>query len=130
MDTKFLINIDDGRIAPRNEYTDLQANMKPVPDELVDMLMKKEVAIEDVLLAVGRKERENGFDLHKYIEDRKKLNVRTSDPQKDAPKVELRDRTKETVTIEDVKNAKGGSKKLKAKSDDKAKAADPLEGVV
>lgn len=124
MDTKYLISIDDGRLVFRNEYTDLQANLKPVPDELVEMLVKGEVAVEDVLLAVGRRERENGFDLHKYVEDRKKLNVRTSDPQQAAPKQELRDRTEETVTVDEVVSAKKTATKAERKAEKPAAKAE------
>lgn len=99
--TKFLINIDDGRIVFRNQYTDEQVNLKPIPDEIIGMLHRGEVTKEDVLAAIGLREKENGLDLHNYINERKKLNVRTANPQT-ADTAALADRSEDTISVSEV----------------------------
>jgi len=107
MDSSYLINMDDGRLVFRNSETDNQVNLRPVSNELVAMIVSGEVEAMDVVNAISAKIKENGdFNLSQYIEDLKKLNIRKSNPQRNVVHEQLKDRTNEEVSVEDVKIAK------------------------
>lgn len=138
MDTEFLINMDDGRLVFRNSETDNHVNLKPVPMDVVDMIRRGEVSSMDVVNAISAKIKENGdFNLHEYIEQKKRLNVRTSNPQ-EAPKREtLKDRSDETLSADEIRSRIGSKdgrrtriKKINEKLDgEKAQDGLQLEGV-
>lgn len=106
MDCKYLINMKDGRLVFRNEETDKQVNLKPVPDSVVKMIMRGEVSERDVINAISAKMKESGdFDFQAYVAELAKLNVRVSNPQEGARKVELKDRSDEMVGADEIKAA-------------------------
>jgi len=115
---QYLINMNDGRIVFRNRETDAQINLRPVSQELVDMIVHGEVKSMDVVNAISAKIKENGdFNLAQYVEDMKKLNVRKSNPQGVPDREELKDRSSEEVSLAEVKSAavKTGAKKERIK---------------
>ena len=103
MDSEYLISIADGRLVFRTEANDEHVNLKPVPHEIVQMILKGEVEPMDVANAISAKIKENGeFNLQEYVEGLKKLNVRVSNPQKEArAEQKLRDRSSETISVEE-----------------------------
>ena len=116
MDTEFLINMDDGRLVFRNAETDAHVNLKPVPPEVVEMIRRGEVTPVDVVNAISAKIKENGdFNLHEYIEQKKRLNVRTSNPQEAPQRETLKDRSDETLSADEIRARVGGKEGRKAR---------------
>ena len=127
MDTAFLINMDDGRLVFRNAETDAHVNLKPVPPEVVEMIRMGEVTPMDVVNAISAKIKENGdFNLHEYIEQKKRLNVRTSNPQEAPQRETLKDRADE---IRARVGGKEGRKARIKKINDKLDGEKKLDGL-
>lgn len=123
----YLINMNDGRLVFRNAETDIQVNLKPVSDEIVAMIVNKEVTAMDVVNAISAKIKENGdFNLQDYIDGLKKLNVRQSNPQLAPKKEEMKDRSEEEISVSEVKSAKA---KTSSSDEKKARAKKANEAV-
>ena len=97
----YSINTKDGRIVFRTAEVDEQVNYYPVSERVVDLIRNKKVSVEEVLEAISRNVRGKGdFNLYEYIEQLKKLNVRTSNivPEDDTP--DMTDRSAEESEVE------------------------------
>ena len=79
-----------------------------------------------VVNAISAKIKENGdFNLHEYIEQKKRLNVRTSNPQEAPQRETLKDRSDETLSADEIRARVGGKEGRKARI---KKINDKLEG--
>lgn len=127
--SKYLINLDDGHLSFRNKYTDGQVNMKPVPDTIANMIVRGDLKASEVVSAINAKIRESGEfdDIEKYLSERAKLNVRKIHYELDEKKDELRDRTSEEISTEDIVKLRG--KPAPTKKEIAAKAAAKQEKV-
>jgi len=132
MKCTYLINMEDGRLEFRDEYTETQVNLKPIPDEVKSMIMRGEVTARDVINAISMKVKESGeFNLTEYLEGMKRLNVRQSNKQEAPKQVELAD-VEDAISVEDVKIAKsksGDSTTKTAKKERAKKVNDVLDNV-
>lgn len=136
---KFLISMTDGRIVVRNEETDAHINLKPVSDEIVDMVTRGEVTPRDVISAITAKMREDGSELSadEYYKEKAKLNVRRSGRENPNTSGSLRDRSDEEVSVSAIMDARSREgedekavRKERIKKVNKALEADnPLVGI-
>lgn len=137
---KFAINLDTGVICFRNQYIDMQVNVKPIPQEVVDMITSGEVTTKEVVNAIGAKLRDDpDFDFSEYIELKKRLNVRKSAYKIQDTATPLKDRSDEEVSVEEIKAEKAKStnkaekkarvKKVQAALETAPASVDPLAGL-
>jgi len=106
MNCTYLINMDDGRLELRDQYTEQQVNLKPIPDEVKEMILRREVTPKDVINAISIKMKESGdFNITEYLEGLKKLNVSQAHKQAMPERVELSEVT-DAVSVSEVKAAK------------------------
>ena len=129
-DTELVINIDTGVITFRNEENDAHCNCFPIRCEHAQMIERGELDVATLVAAIKKHIGEKqSFDFDSYLAERKKLNVRHTALRVDLPKPELRDRSDELVSDDDLKDAKKASKK-QAKKDAKADAAESVSSAV
>lgn len=112
--TEYAINTTDGRIVFRTPEVDEQINYFPISKDIVMRIVNKKLKVEDVLKAVTKKIKEkDNFNLHEYLENLKKLNVRTSNIVEEDKSYELEDRSSEEITLKDVSSQKNTQKNEK-----------------
>lgn len=129
-DTELVINIDTGVVTFRNEENDAHCNCFPIKHEHAQMLERGELDVATLVAAIKKHVGEKKeFDFDSYLAERRKLNVRHTALHVDPPKPELRDRSAELVSDDDIKEAKKTSRRT-TKKDAKADAADAVSSAV
>ena len=128
-DTDLVINIDTGVITFRNEENDAHCNCFPIKREHAGMVERGELDVATLVDAIKKHVGEKSqFDFDSYLVERRKLNVRHTALHVDPPKPELRDRSDELVSDDDIRNAKRSRRS--SKRDAKAEAAESVTSAV
>ncbi len=128
-DTELVINIDTGVVTFRNEENDAHCNCFPIKREHAGMVERGELDVATLVDAIKKHVGEKSqFDFDSYLVERRKLNVRHTALHVDLPRPELRDRSEELVSDDEIKSAKKARRT--AKKDAKADAAESVSSAV
>lgn len=116
-DTPLVYNFDTGVVAFRNGENDTQCNCVPIRREHALMLERGEISTQALSAAIKEHLKEKrDFDFDKYIEERRKLNVRKTALRTETPAPELKNRDGELLSDTEIAAAQ------------EAETATPAEG--
>ena len=126
-DTPLAYNIDTGVVVFRNSESDAQCNCVPIKREHAAMLERGEISTKALSAAIKSHLKEKrDFDFDKYIEERRKLNVRKAALKIDEPDAALKNRNDELLSDAEIAAAKTAD----AEPEEPAAPANPTDDIV
>lgn len=126
-DTPLAYNIDTGVVVFRNSESDAQCNCVPIKREHAAMLERGEISTKALSAAIKSHLKEKrDFDFDKYIEERRKLNVRKAALKIGEPDAALKNRNDELLSDAEIAAAKTAD----AEPEEPAAPASPTDDIV